>query len=609
MSNSKHLHYYLTMLLLCVASFSHAQPSPLHVEGPFLVNAEGKRVNMHGFAQTFSPWFNEQGTKWTNYNVAGCLSYNKGIIDKIMQAGWKMTFVRQHMDPYWSNNPGVSTNGESDISAFNFERFKTYLDQVFIPMAEYAISKGLYVVMRPPGVCPERISIGDNYQKYLLKVWEYVAQHNKLKNNGAILFELANEPIGIYNNNGTRAGDAEMTQYFQTIVNAMRKYCNNVLLIPGLGYQSQYAGFAKYPIEGENIGFAVHCYPGWYNGGTSDGKDVVVNYREFKRGWDSQILPVAVTNPVVVTEMDWGPSKYSPMHTAPNGSVYYSPRYSFGFSRTGVAGGEGFGANFHRIVEETCNVSWLLFTGGEILAQYNDNAADGATFLTDPEACPRPCFRWFSEYATQEYADMINDPDYKPVMKEQPFFSLSEEWFNPNIWETGTYSASTGYLKTGQYGFGGWQYPNGIDISAHRYLVAELKQPQSCGASFRLFDINNYWSKPYCADFGGNTRVVIDLYNMTAQEDGHKVDPTHIYIAGIWTNGSSPIYIKDVFLSDDGRTPTGVKQVSVKESATPSQTSPTSRQGLYNVAGQRISNAKRGTIVIDKFSKSKYVQQ
>lgn len=34
--------------------------------------------------------------------------------------------------------------------------------------------------MRPPGVCPENISIGDDYQKYLIKVWEYVAQHKEM---------------------------------------------------------------------------------------------------------------------------------------------------------------------------------------------------------------------------------------------------------------------------------------------------------------------------------------------------------------------------------------------------------------------------------------------
>ena len=58
------------------------------------------------------------------------------------------------MDPYWSNRPGASVSGENDISAFDFDRFCKYLDAVFVPMAEYAISKGLYVVMRPPGVCP-----------------------------------------------------------------------------------------------------------------------------------------------------------------------------------------------------------------------------------------------------------------------------------------------------------------------------------------------------------------------------------------------------------------------------------------------------------------------
>ena len=209
MNNLKRKVSLLYLLLFLAFGTVMAQSLPaLHVEGQFLVDANGKRVNLHGFAQTFSPWFNERGTKWSNYDVSGCLSYNKGIIDKVMAAGWKMTFVRQHMDPYWSNTPGVNVTGENDISAFDFNRFKQYLDEVFVPMAEYAISKGLYVVMRPPGVCPEKITIGDAYQQYLIKVWDYVAQHPKLKDNGAILFELANEPIGIYYNNGTRARGA-----------------------------------------------------------------------------------------------------------------------------------------------------------------------------------------------------------------------------------------------------------------------------------------------------------------------------------------------------------------------------------------------------------------
>ena len=510
-----------------------SQLSALHVDGPFLVNAEGRRVNLHGFAQTFSPWFNERGTRWSNYDVEGCLRYNKGIIDGIMDAGWKMTFVRQHMDPYWSNTPGKQTTGEGDISAFDFERFKKYLDEVFVPMAEYAIGKGLYVVMRPPGVCPEQISVGGEYHQYLKKVWAYVAQHPKLKDNGAVLFELANEPVHI-----TGADpDAEISKFMQELVDMMRAYCNNILLIPGLSWQSNYNSFVKYPIQGRNIGYAVHCYPGWYNSGVED--DVEVEYRDFSRGWNENILPVATKGPVVVTEMDWAPKKYES---------------SWGKATTGVAGGKGFGANFMRIADETCNVSWLLFTGGELLAQYNDNAPDGSTFLTDPEACPRPVFRQYKYYATKEYEDLINQPDHVPTIKKQPLFALTNEWFNPSIWEKGTFDETTGELVTGQYGFGGWQYANGIDLSGYKTLTVELSQKQNVGASFRMFDTNNYWSSPFRVSFGDETKVTIDLHQMKAYKDDactqydHDVDPKHIYIAGFWTMGGKPIYIKKVTL-------------------------------------------------------------
>ena len=552
-----------TLFFGLIVLTASAQLSPLHVEGPYFKNDQGEVVILHGFAQTFSPWFNERGTKWTNYDVDGCLRYNKGIIDGILNAGWKMTFVRQHMDPYWSNTPGVQTTGENDIHAFDFDRFKKYLDEVFVPMAEYAIAKGLYVVMRPPGVCPEDICIGDNYHQYLLKVWEHVAQHPKLKNHGAVMFELANEPVHIKNSDGTAAGDKEMTAYMQAIVDVIRKHCNNILLIPGLGWQQQYTGFVKYPIEGDNIGYAVHCYPGWYNSGVED--DVEVSYREFKRGWDSMITPIALQAPVVVTEMDWAPKKYDS---------------SWGKATTGEAGGKGFGANFIRIADETCNVSWLLFTDGNLLAQYDDKAPDGNTFLTDPEACPRPCFRQYEYYASEAYKTLINAEGYGYVKEEEPLFSLTEQWFNPSIWEHGTFDEATGALTTGQYGFGGWQYPQGADLSGWKYLVVELKEAQTRGASFRLFDVNNYWDKPAMFDFGNDTRLVIDLHQMK-NEQGRTLDPSHIYIAGFWTLGGSPIYIKSIFLSDDGETPTAITLPVAADK----------QQPVYDLTGRKVGTS------------------
>lgn len=383
------LLFFLLPLIPIAAWEGMAMPR-LHVDGRYFKDPHGNIVLLHGFAQTYSPWFNEKGTKWTNYNVSGCLSYNKAIIDSILSKGWKMNFVRMHMDPYWSNTPGKSVTGESDISAFSMDRFKRYLKQVFIPMAQYAISKGLYVVMRPPGVCPDTICIGDAYQKYLLKVWGYVSQQSALANNPNVMFELANEPVKMINADSTSAGDKEMTAYMQAIVDTIRTHCDNIVLVPGLGYQSKYSGFVSYPVEGGNVGYAVHCYPGWYNGAHDQSTEVVIDYDKFKAGWDAEVGAVAAVAPVVVTEMDWAPVKYDS---------------SWGKSTTGIEGGTGFGANFKKLCDDTGNVSWLLFTDANLLADFEDVAPvdSNYTFLTDPEACPWPCYHWFKAYANDHY--------------------------------------------------------------------------------------------------------------------------------------------------------------------------------------------------------------
>ncbi len=384
----------------------------LHVDGRNLKDENGNIVKLHGYAQTFSPWFNERGTRWNNYDVKGCLKYNQGIIDRIMAAGWKMNFVRIHMDPYWSNTPGIRVKGENDISAFSFERFEKYLDEVFVPMAEYAIGKGMYVVMRPPGVCPEKIAVGDEYQKYLLKVWQHVARHKKLKNHPNIMFELANEPINILGSDGTFGGSSkahfeQLSKYFQEITDTIRAQgCDNILWIPGLGYQSKYAGYADYPIKGNNIGYAVHIYPGWFGSGHS--------YEAFSKGWQEDVQPVSNFAPVMITEMDWADKKWNA---------------SWGKAHTGIAGDENFGANFKKITDDAGNVSWLLFTSPEHLADFKDEPArEGEyTFLTDPEACPWPVYHWYKEYAKSHYPrkSFTHGPTANDNFRH---YDLSKQW-------------------------------------------------------------------------------------------------------------------------------------------------------------------------------------
>ena len=105
-------------------------------------------------------------------------------------------------------------------------------------------------------------------------------------------------------------------------------------------------------------------------------------------------------------------------------------------------------------------------------------------------------------------------------------FSLTKEAFDPSIWEKGSFDENTRTLITGQYGFGG---------------------DNTSGASFRIFDKNNYWTDPATYDFGSSRKVTVDLQNMK-DKNGTKIDPSHLYIVGFWSTGNKPIIINRVNL-------------------------------------------------------------
>ena len=593
----------------------------LTVVGRYLKNNKGEIVNLHGFAQTYSPYFNQNA--WNNYDVSGCLSYNKRLIDQMQSAGWKFNFIRMHLDPYWSDDTSKESVRYEGHERFSSARFQKYLDELFIPMAKYAISKGLYIVMRPPGVAPEKIAVGDDYQKFLLTVWNIVSKHPDIKNNMDIMFELANEPIHILGPDGTYAGTGSghfmnLKSYFQTITDKVRANgAKNIIWVPGLSYQSSYSGYATYPIEGENIGYAVHVYPGWYGsdaqspsaelGGVMGG-----GYDGFQRGWDAQVMPVANFAPIMITEMDWAPEKYNS---------------SWGKSITGEVGGTGFGANFKYIMDRTGNASWLLFTSPHLLAQFKNVAGTEGNyaFLNDPEACPWPVYHWFKEYAGEAPAEgdlnslqvagvtnslsirmgdsknfivkalyvdgttrvvtskssvsssnsavlqvdnagkmvavkegqaqvAISYTSAKGVTKQLVLtvnvitpFPLTATMFNPSIWEKGTFDEGTRTLVTGKYGFGGWEYANGLNLSAFKTLTIELGNDNQSSVSFRLFDKTSYWTDPATYDFGSSRKVVVDLQNMK-DKNGLRIDPSHLYIIGFWSTGDKPIVIDRVLL-------------------------------------------------------------
>ena len=73
----------------------------------------------------------------------------------------------------------------------------------------------------------------------------------------------------------------------------------------GSGYQSQYTGYAKYPITDSenNFSYSVHVYSGWYGNMT----DANCDHNTFIRNFQTQV-PMVTSKPIMVTEIDWSPN-------------------------------------------------------------------------------------------------------------------------------------------------------------------------------------------------------------------------------------------------------------------------------------------------------------
>ena len=170
-------------------------------------------------------------------------------------------------------------------------------------------------MVRPPGVCPPKLTVEEYnnaatkrkcYLYYLLNIWhEFASDPYIQEHSGQISIELANEPISITWNGSSDNG--AMKEFFQPVVNRIRRDgFNGIIWVPGTTWQQNYRDYVKHPIvdSQNNLGYAVHCYPGWYKSGSgnNDNTNKEKFYNEFL-----DAVPVAKTNPIIVTEIDWSP--------------------------------------------------------------------------------------------------------------------------------------------------------------------------------------------------------------------------------------------------------------------------------------------------------------
>ena len=307
----KKLLLSLAFALMSMAGHAADNLPDLHVEGKNLVDSEGKTVVLHGVMDTPNRYFN--GNRWGTggYNVSDvtpCLDYFEKMFTAITDKsqGAYCTVFRLHMDPCWTNyNAPVGTQ-ENNIQYFSETRYEKFLSRLYVKLVQKALAHGLYVIVRPPGVCPQNIKVGDEYQAYLKKVWKRFASDPTIqKNAGQVSIELANEPVNVQLADGSNS-DKALHDFFQPIVDEIRSTgFKGIIWVPGSGYQSQYMGYAKYPITDSenNFSYSVHVYSGWYGNMT----DANCDHNTFIRNFQNQV-PMVTSKPIMVTEIDWSPN-------------------------------------------------------------------------------------------------------------------------------------------------------------------------------------------------------------------------------------------------------------------------------------------------------------
>ena len=411
-----------------------AKPLPaLHVEGRHLVDGKGNRVVLHGVMDTPNAWFN--GGRWGwSYDDEGrkrCLDYFEKMLTSLEIANCDI--FRLHLDPAWTNDKdflypgargeGQGARGEADISHFNPQRLKDYMQSLYVPIAKKALAHGQYVVMRPPGVCPPFLKVGDYYQKYLMEVWDIVSKNEFVRSNpGVVSIELANEPINIRGKEQGAGGEEQgaggkeqgaggeddqkaLHDYFQPIVDLIRANgFKGIIWVPGTGFQSNYVGYKTYPIEGDNIGYAVHVYSGWY--GCDDGKvdrdaDIEKSKREFITQFQKQV-PVVETNPIFVSEVDWSPLR-EPLEFAHN-NEWGQPVYK-NLGTWATASTSKWGVCFKAMLDHFGNVSMTLTHPHDYLdldKMVQDPLHPVPAFDGNPEACSGACWQWYETWKSEK---------------------------------------------------------------------------------------------------------------------------------------------------------------------------------------------------------------
>ena len=264
----------IVCVLLCAVSLLYAAPSPLHVEGNKIKDAEDHIVVLRGVSAVdigmLKEWYgiHDYIDRMTDPNDTNG-SYT----------GWYTRVIRYSVcpnDSHVKDSPLVFN--PHDIGDPNNEAvYEALKDAV-----DYGAQKGVYSIILWAYAEPVASKVAETNA-----FWNYMAP--KFANDGNVLFELFSEPTDGAGNWGI------VKSRMQAWVNIVRTYAtDNLCLVTGPCWAQQIGQAATNPVEGDNIVYTLHCY-----GNT---------WRNTPSWIMEQIDAVAPVYPVLVTAWGYEPN-------------------------------------------------------------------------------------------------------------------------------------------------------------------------------------------------------------------------------------------------------------------------------------------------------------
>ncbi len=541
------IRYLITVCSFIIALSGHAQIMPaLHVDGNQLRDEVGNKVVLHGVADSPNP--NANHLRWgmttIDDSIPACIAYFDKVISAVTdnKQGACANVFRLHLDPVWTNRPDMepdfSQYGEADISRFSGNRLKKYFKNLYWPIISKALHHGMYVIMRPPGVCQSNLTVGGDYQGYLIDVWEQLSRNDSVKKySGQISFELASQPVRFTNVQG-KDNKTVLHDFFQPIIDVIRgNGFDGVLWAPGSNWQTDCRGYVDCPLVDENLGFSVFAYNGSF-GMEEETCTMSSGIQDFV-----EYVPVLYTNPIMVTEVDWSPIDSTSAKVDSNGNVRYD---NYGTRATATT--SRWGEAFRSILDYYGNIGMTISSSDSYVdvVHYMKSGEVQAGINGVPEACGEPLFEWYKDWAKSDYPSTQRYNPYKTI-PEDPFAFNSECFTTKLLYENSYFidEDSIHFIALKSGGSAGWRYDDdGLDLSMHDSLIIDIETPLIFDSEFKIYDTSNFWAEAYSVKLNsGQTHFSIPLHNMVT-DSGHVVDESRIRLVAFTTSLSQNIQLR-----------------------------------------------------------------